>query len=81
MLEGTFTGTSALPSLAKEGWLRHQENDPVPLTAQTGWFVQTPRKNSHEQTTPSALTRGAFGPSFLMRGHSSFAKEGSSAFL
>ena len=31
-----------LPSLAKEGWLRHQENGPLPLKARPGWFVQQP---------------------------------------
>src|SRR5438132_9931545 len=31
-----------LPSLAKEGWLRHQENGPLPLKALPGWFVQQP---------------------------------------
>src|SRR5947209_20360380 len=31
-----------LPSLAKEGWLRHQENGPFPLKARPGWFVQQP---------------------------------------
>src|SRR6266704_5699969 len=36
------TGEPKLPSLAKEGWTRHQVNGPVPLTARTGWFVQLP---------------------------------------
>src|SRR5947209_2618763 len=31
-----------LPSLAKEGWLRHQENGPLPLKARPGWLVQQP---------------------------------------
>src|SRR5437868_10605372 len=31
-----------LPSLAKEGWLRHQENGPLPLKARPAWFVQQP---------------------------------------
>jgi hypothetical protein len=28
------------PSFAKEGWLRHKENGPVPYSAQTGWLFQ-----------------------------------------
>ena len=35
-----MVGTRGFPSFAKEGWLRHQENGPVPLTAQTGWLFQ-----------------------------------------
>src|SRR5437867_12083199 len=31
-----------LPSLAKEGWPRHQLNGPVPLQSADGWFVQLP---------------------------------------
>src|SRR5438132_14008681 len=31
-----------LPSLAKEGWLRHQKNCSLPLKARPGWFVQQP---------------------------------------
>src|SRR5439155_21144837 len=30
------TGESKLPSLAKEGWTRHQVNGPVPLTGADG---------------------------------------------
>src|SRR5437773_10864693 len=33
---------ATLPSLAKEGWTRHQENGPLPLKARPGWFVQQP---------------------------------------
>src|SRR5215510_12464072 len=29
-------------SFAKEGWLRHKENGPVPLLAQTGWLFKPP---------------------------------------
>jgi len=29
-----------VPSFAKEGWLRHKENGPIPLKAQTGWLFQ-----------------------------------------
>src|SRR5690242_17998625 len=35
-------GRAKLPSLAKEGWTRHQENSPLPLKARPGWFVQQP---------------------------------------
>jgi len=31
---------SVFPSFAKEGWLRHKENGPVPYSAQTGWLFQ-----------------------------------------
>src|SRR5437870_6381992 len=31
-----------LPSLAKEGWLRHPKNGPLPLKARPGWFIQQP---------------------------------------
>ena len=31
---------NVIPSFAKEGWLRHKENGPIPLTAQTGWLFQ-----------------------------------------
>src|SRR5438876_449772 len=83
-----------LPSLAKEGWPRHQVNGPVPLkSARTGWFVQLPMSRWLERTTlpcfalsgshslrscPSAPAKEA-SPLFLNgRGHPSFAKEGSS---
>src|SRR6185295_7400807 len=37
-------GNDELPSLAKEGWPRHQENGPNgTLLARTGWLVQSPR--------------------------------------
>ena len=35
-------GKGEVPSLAKEGWPRHQVNGPVPLEARPGWFVQLP---------------------------------------
>jgi len=31
---------NGIPSFAKEGWLRHKENSPVPYSAQTGWLFQ-----------------------------------------
>src|SRR5439155_21307245 len=39
---GTTAGKGEVPSLAKEGWPRHQVNGPVPLGARPGWFVQLP---------------------------------------
>src|SRR5206468_218686 len=39
---GTTCGKGEVPSLAKEGWPRHQVNGPVPLKARPGWFVQLP---------------------------------------
>src|SRR5207249_8230033 len=39
---GTTGGKGEVPSLAKEGWPRHQVNGPVPLGARPGWFVQLP---------------------------------------
>src|SRR6266516_4556927 len=38
----TRGGKGEVPSLAKEGWPRHQVNGPVPLEARPGWFVQLP---------------------------------------
>ena len=39
---GTTCGKGEVPSLAKEGWPRHQVNGPIPLKARPGWFVQLP---------------------------------------
>src|SRR6266700_1294415 len=39
---GTTGGKDEVPSLAKEGWPRHQVNGPVPLEARPGWFVPLP---------------------------------------
>src|SRR6266568_6976090 len=39
---GTTGEKGEVPSLAKEGWPRHQVNGPVPLEARPGWFVQLP---------------------------------------
>src|SRR6266581_9213124 len=39
---GTTGGKGEVPSLAKEGWPRHQVNGPVPLEARPGWFVPLP---------------------------------------
>src|SRR5437667_12355056 len=38
----TTCGKGEVPSLAKEGWPRHQVNGPIPLEARPGWFVQLP---------------------------------------
>src|SRR6266571_8827936 len=67
---------SQVPSLAKEGWLRHQKDAAKPPSpAQTGWLV--PKKNvlESEQTTPSApfigtgiLLDGASTPPLPRRG-------------
>ena len=35
-----MVGAREFPSFAKEGWLRHKENGPVPYSAQTGWLFQ-----------------------------------------
>src|SRR5438876_7093610 len=39
---GTTGGKGEVPSLAKEGWPRHQVNGPIPLKARPGWLVQQP---------------------------------------
>ena len=39
-----------LPSLAKEGWPRHQVNAPVPFEAWPGWLVQHPIIGGLNQT-------------------------------
>src|SRR5437879_13790107 len=71
------TGEPKLPSLAKEGWTRHQVNGPVPLTARTGWFVQLPiigGLNEPPRLRPLRRLRRFF---LNGRSHPSFAKEGS----
>src|SRR5213596_2884546 len=52
-----------LPSLAKEGWLRHQTNGPLPLKARPGWFVQQPiigGLNQPPRLRPLRRLRGIF---------------------
>src|SRR5436853_6001232 len=65
-----------LPSLAKEGWTRHQENGPLPLKARPGWFVQQPiigGLNQPPRLRPlrrlrGILLMGAATPPLLRRG-------------
>src|SRR5438128_8221015 len=65
-----------LPSLAKEGWLRHQKNGPLPLKARPGWFVQQPiigGLNQPPRLRPLRRLRGIFlmgaaSPPWLRRG-------------
>src|SRR2546428_9886361 len=52
-----------VPSLAKEGWPRHQVNGPVPLEARPGWFVQLPiigGLNQPPRLRPRRRLRGIF---------------------
>src|SRR5262245_51609055 len=64
--------TGGLLSFANKGWLRHKENSPVPLSAQTGWLFKPPiiqnRTNKRwlETTTPSAPFNGCFAAFFFM---------------
>ena len=73
------SGRGKLPSLAKEGWPRHQLNGPVPLQARPGWFVQLPINRWLEPTTPSAPAKEASRNFFNGRSHPSLSKEGSFA--
>src|SRR5437868_4374327 len=55
--------TFKFPSLAKEGWTRHQENGPLPLKARPGWFVQQPiigGLNQPPRLRPLRWLRGIF---------------------
>src|SRR6266699_6049400 len=69
-------GRSRLPSLAKEGWTRHQEISPFLLKARTGWFVRTPKQfllNEPPRLRPLRWLReiflmGAATPPFPRRG-------------
>src|SRR3989442_2549126 len=45
------TGESKLPSLAKEGWTRHQVNGPVPLTGADGVVRSNSNNRWLERTT------------------------------
>src|SRR5439155_27155554 len=52
-----------VPSLAKEGWPRHQVNGPVPLEARPGWFVPLPiigGLNQPPRLRPRRRLRGIF---------------------
>src|SRR6266567_3388686 len=69
-------GRSRLPSLAKEGWTRHQEISPFLLKARTGWFVQTPKQfllNEPPRLRPLWWLRDIF---LMAQPVPSFAKEG-----
>src|SRR5438552_19174841 len=66
-----------LPSLAKEGWPRHQENTPVPLKGADGVVRSTSDNRWLERTTPSAPAKEASRLFLDGRSHPSFAKEGS----
>src|SRR5213593_2377908 len=60
---GTTGGKGEVPSLAKEGWPRHQVNGPVPLEARPGWFVQLPiigGLNQPPRLRPLRRLRGIF---------------------
>src|SRR6266566_753508 len=77
---GTTGGKGEVPSLAKEGWPRHQVNGPVPLEAWPGWFVQLPiigGLNQPPRLRPLKRLRGHF---LNGRGVPSLSKEGTSAF-
>src|SRR5437867_9103194 len=61
--DGTTGGKGELPSLAKEGWPRHQVNGPVPLEAPPGWFVPLPiigGLNQPPRLRPLRRLRGIF---------------------
>src|SRR2546425_10155994 len=53
-----------LPSLAKEGWPRHQVNGPVPLKSADGVVRSTSDNRWLGRTTPSAPAKEA-SPLFL----------------
>src|SRR5437762_4062338 len=60
---GTTCGKGEVPSLAKEGWPRHQVNGPIPLKARPGWFVQLPiigGLNQPHRLRPLRRLRGIF---------------------
>ena len=60
---GTTCGKGEVPSLAKEGWPRHQVNGPIPLKARPGWFVQLPiigGLNQPPRLRPLRRLRGIF---------------------
>ncbi len=60
---GTTGEKGEVPSLAKEGWPRHQVNGPVPLEARPGWFVQLPiigGLNQPPRLRPLRRLRGIF---------------------
>src|SRR6266566_1646855 len=76
---GTTGGKGEVPSLAKEGWPRHQVNGPVPLEARTGWFVQLPIIGGLNQP-PHLRPLRRLRDIFLMGAATPLSKEGTSAF-
>src|SRR6266581_6869864 len=70
------TGESKLPSLAKEGWTRHQVNGPVPLTGADG-VVRSTSNHRCLKEPPRLRPLRRLRRFFLNgRSHPSFAKEG-----
>src|SRR5438552_10965596 len=81
-----------LPSLAKEGWPRHQVNGPVPLKGaarsvsplgrniKNGVVRSTSDNRRLEPTTPSVPAKEASRHFLNGRSHPSLSKEGTSAF-
>src|SRR5262245_10694280 len=66
--------TGGIPSFAKEGWLRHKENGPVPYLAQTGWLFKPPIIRNRTRSISGGLKqpprpllfKGCFAAFFLM---------------
>src|SRR5947199_3009233 len=77
---GTTGGKGEVPSLAKEGWPRHQVNGPVPLEARPGWFVQLPMIGGLNQPPRLRPLKEASRHFLNGRSHPSLSKEGTSAF-
>src|SRR5213592_2407691 len=77
---GTTCGKGEVPSLAKEGWPRHQVNGPVPLKARPGWFVQLPIIGGLNQPPRLRPLKEASRHFLNGRSHPSLSKEGTSAF-
>src|SRR3989442_6342233 len=65
----------SLPSLAREGWPRHQLNGPFPLKSADGVVRSTSDNRWLERTTPSAPAKEASRLFLNGRSHPSFAKE------
>src|SRR3989442_13138694 len=73
------TGESKLPSLAKEGWTRHQVNGPVPLTGADGVVRSISNNWWLERTTLPCFALS--GSHSLRSCPSAPAKEASPLFL
>ena len=76
---GTTCGKGEVPSLAKEGWPRHQVNGPIPLKARPGWFVQLPIIGGLNQPPRLRPAKEASQHFLNGRSHPSLSKEGTSA--